>query len=76
VRYTIARSERYTFHLTTNRGRAQHVALTCGPSAGVHQRYRHRYVATYDAMVKTTRGTPELIRRMCVRRGSAHSSYA
>jgi hypothetical protein len=42
---------------------------------GVHKQYLHLYVATYEAMVNTTRVTPTLIRRMCVRRLSAHASY-
>jgi transposase len=40
---------------------------------GVHQRYLHLYVATYAAMVKTTRVTPQLIRRRCVHNLSAHT---
>jgi transposase len=31
---------------------------------GVHKRYLHLYVATYEAMVNTKRMTPTLIRRM------------
>jgi hypothetical protein len=42
---------------------------------GMHKRYRHLDVATYDAMVTTKRVTPKLIRRMCVHNLSAHSSY-
>ena len=42
---------------------------------GVHKRYLHLYVATYEAMVNAKRVTPTLIRRMCVRSLSAHSSY-
>jgi transposase len=42
---------------------------------GVHKQYLHLYVATYEAMVNTKRVTPKLIRRMCVRNLSAHSSY-
>jgi transposase-like protein len=33
---------------------------------GVHKQYLHLYVATYEAIVKTKRITPELIRRMCL----------
>lgn len=33
---------------------------------GVHKQFLHRYVATYEAMVNTTRVTPQLIQRMCV----------
>jgi transposase len=42
---------------------------------GVHKRYLYLYVATYEAMVNTKRVTPTLIRRMCVRGLSTHSSY-
>jgi transposase len=41
---------------------------------GVHKRYLHLYSATYEAMVNTKRVTATLIRRMCVRSLSAHSS--
>jgi transposase-like protein len=43
---------------------------------GVHKRYLHLYVATYEAMINTKRVTPELIRRMCIRDLSAHTDYA
>jgi transposase-like protein len=33
---------------------------------GVHKRYLHLYVATYEAMINTKRVTPTLIRRMCI----------
>jgi hypothetical protein len=42
---------------------------------GVHKQYLHLYVATYEAMVKTKRITPELIQRMCVAHRSSHSDY-
>ena len=42
---------------------------------GVHQRYLHLDVATYEAMVKTTPVTPQLIRRMCIADLSVHNSY-
>jgi transposase len=42
---------------------------------GVHQRYLHRYVVTYKAMVNTIRGTPKLIQRMCVHGLSVYFSY-
>jgi transposase len=42
---------------------------------GVHKRYLHLYVATYEAMIKTKRVTPELIRRMCIGDLSAHTGY-
>jgi transposase-like protein len=42
---------------------------------GVHKRYLHLYVATYEAMVKAKRITPALIRRMCLGCLSKHSSY-
>jgi hypothetical protein len=42
---------------------------------GVHQRYQHLQVATYEAVVNATQVTPTLIRRMCVRTLSAHSRY-
>jgi hypothetical protein len=40
---------------------------------GVHTRYLHLDVATYEALVNAKRVTPTLIRRMCVRALSAHS---
>jgi transposase len=42
---------------------------------GVHKRYLHLYVATYEAMVNVKRVTPHLIRRMCVGALSSHTSY-
>jgi transposase-like protein len=42
---------------------------------GVHKQYLHLYVATYEAMVHTNRGTSYLIRRMCVGPRSPHTSY-
>jgi transposase len=39
---------------------------------GVHKRYLHLYVATYEAMVNTKRVTPKLIRRMCIIDPSMH----
>jgi transposase len=42
---------------------------------GVHKRYLHLYVATYEAMVNTKRVTPHLIRRMCVGDPSVHTGY-
>jgi transposase len=42
---------------------------------GVHKQYLHLYVATYEAMVNAKRGTPHLIRRMCIGDLSAHTGY-
>jgi transposase-like protein len=42
---------------------------------GVHQRYLHLYVATYEAMVNAQRVTPQLIRRMCLRKLPTHTGY-
>jgi len=42
---------------------------------GVHKRYLHLYVATYEAMVHATRVTPDLIQRMCVADLSEHIGY-
>jgi transposase len=42
---------------------------------GVHTPYLPLYVATDEAMVHTTRVTPQLIRRMCVHSLSAHAGY-
>ncbi len=42
---------------------------------GGHKPDLHLYVATYEAMVKTTRVTPQLIRRVCVRDRSAYTGY-
>jgi transposase len=42
---------------------------------GVHKQYLHLYVATYEAMVKAKRLTPELIRRMCLSGLSEHTGY-
>jgi transposase len=43
---------------------------------GVHKRYLHLYVATYEAMVNTKRVTPMLIRRMCTRALPGYTGYA
>ena len=40
---------------------------------GVHKRYLHLYVATDEAMANTKRGTPDLIRRMCLGNPSVHT---
>jgi transposase len=45
------------------------------PFRGIHKRYLHLDVATYEAMVHTKRVTPQLIRRMCVHNLSAHTGY-
>jgi transposase len=42
---------------------------------GVHKPYLHLYVATYEAMVNTTRVPPHVIRRMCVGDPSAHTGH-
>jgi hypothetical protein len=42
---------------------------------GVHKRYLHLSVATYEAMLNTKRVTPPLIQRTCVRHLFAHSGY-
>jgi transposase len=42
---------------------------------GVHKRYLHLYVATYEALANTKRVTPRLIQRMCVHGRSAHAGY-
>jgi hypothetical protein len=42
---------------------------------GVHKPYLHLYVATYEAMVHAKCVTPELIRRMCLGKLSAHTGY-
>src|SRR5918999_6253861 len=42
---------------------------------GVHKRYLHLYVATYEAMVNAKRITPKLIRRMCLGNLSRHTGY-
>jgi transposase len=42
---------------------------------GVHKKYLHLYVATYDGMVNAKRLTPSLIRRMCVIDWSVHAGY-
>jgi hypothetical protein len=42
---------------------------------GVHQHYLHLSVATYEAMFNTTRVTPMLIQRMCIRNLSTYSGY-
>jgi transposase-like protein len=42
---------------------------------GVHKRYLHLYVATYEAMVNAKRVTSYLIRRMCVDIRSLPTSY-
>jgi transposase len=40
---------------------------------GVHKRYLHLYVATYEAMINTKRVAPTLIQRMCIRDLSAYT---
>jgi hypothetical protein len=40
---------------------------------GVHKRYLHLYVATYEALVNTKWVTPKLIQRMCVGAQSPHT---
>ncbi len=42
---------------------------------GVHKRYLHLYVATYEAMLNTKRVTPHLIWRMCLPDLSAYTGY-
>jgi transposase len=42
---------------------------------GVHKRYLHLYVATYEAMVNTKHVTPELIQRMCIGDPLVHTGY-
>jgi hypothetical protein len=42
---------------------------------GVHKRYLHLYVATYEAMVNVKRVTPHLIQRMCIGTRSVHTGY-
>lgn len=42
---------------------------------GVHQQSLHLDVATDEAMVKTQRVTPYLIRRMCIGDPSGHTGY-
>jgi transposase len=42
---------------------------------GVHKQDLQLYVATDEALINTKRVTPTLVRRMCVRNVSAHSSY-
>jgi transposase len=42
---------------------------------GVHKRYLHLYVATYEAMVNTKRVTPTLIRRMCIYHPGMYTGY-
>jgi transposase len=41
---------------------------------GVHKRYLHLYVATYEAMINAKRVTPALICRMCFGTPSAHTN--
>jgi transposase len=42
---------------------------------GVHKRYLHLYVATYEAMLNAKRVTPHLIQRMCIDDLETHGSY-
>jgi hypothetical protein len=42
---------------------------------GVHKQYLHLSVATYEAMVKAKRITPDLIHRMCLGNLSGHTGY-
>ncbi len=43
---------------------------------GIHKRYLHLYVATYEAMANAKRVTPALIQRMCVSHTSMQIGYA
>ena len=60
---------------TPVRGRAQHFGPLCVPSVGSISGTCISMWRTYEALVNTKRVTPTLIRRMCVRDLSAHSSY-
>jgi transposase len=62
-------------HCNTCEGAGAALRTYLSAFRGVHKRYLHLYVATYEALVNTKRVTPKLIRRMCVRNLSAHSSY-
>jgi len=57
--------------------RGDGAALRTDPRSfrGVHKRYLHLYVATYEAIVNAKRVTPELIRQMGVGHVSAHTNY-
>jgi hypothetical protein len=72
--------------MTMGTADAQSTAISCeGAGAalctylrafrGVHKQYLYLYVATYEAMLNAKQVTPQLIRRMCVRKPVAHTSY-
>jgi transposase len=66
---------RHEVHCNTCEGAGAALRTYLRAFRGVHKQYLHLYVATYEAMVNAKRVTPTLIRRMCVRNLSAHSSY-
>jgi transposase len=62
-------------HCNTYEGAGAALQTYLRPFRGVHKKYLHLYVATYEAMVNTKRVTPELIRRMCILNLSVHIGY-
>jgi transposase len=62
-------------HCNTCEGAGAAVRTYLRGFRGVHKRYLHLYVATYEAMVNTKRVTPALIRRMCIGHLSVHTGY-
>jgi transposase len=62
-------------HCNTCEGAGAALRTSLRAFRGVHKRYPHLYVATYEAMVKTKRVTPQLIRRMCIADLSVHIGY-
>jgi hypothetical protein len=62
-------------HGNTCEGAGPALRTSVRPFRGVHTRYLHRYVATYEALVNATQVTSKLMRRMGVHPLSAHSSY-
>jgi transposase-like protein len=62
-------------HCTTCEGAGAALRTYLRAFRGVHKRYLHLYVATYEAMINTKRVTPTLIQRMCIRDLSAYTGY-
>lgn len=67
------RDGRREVHCNTCEGAGAGLRTYLRAFRGVHKRYLHLYVATYEAMVNTKRVTPKLIRRMCACNLSGHS---
>ena len=77
--YEWARDEdgdgRRAVHSNTCEGAGAALRTSLRVFRGVHKRYLHLSVATYEARVNAKRVTPQLIRRMCLRKLLMHTGY-